>query len=247
MVERKIANNIFTEFDEDQILSALLIKAETQGYVVFEDIIELMPDEGENIERLDRVLNLLAEAGVKLHDLKSDDDGDGMDDDGDEDEREGVPLIGPDDNIAIYLREMGKVPLLLNEEEMDIAVRIVRGDHAQARLKAANGKLSLQECTKLQAWYDDGQVARDHLIKANTRLVISIAKKHMARGVPFLDLIQEGNLGLIKAVEKYDYCLGYRFSTYATWWIRQTISRAIADQSRTIRVPVHMNDRICGT
>ena len=244
MVERKIANNIFTEFDEDQILSALLIKAETQGYVVFEDIIDLMPDEGENIERLDRVLNLLAEAGVKLHDLKGDDDGDGMDDDGDEDEREGVPLIGPDDNIAIYLREMGKVPLLLNDEEMDIAVRIVRGDHAQARLKAANGKLSLQECTKLQAWYDDGQLARDHLIKANTRLVISIAKKHMARGVPFLDLIQEGNLGLIKAVEKYDYCLGYRFSTYATWWIRQTISRAIADQSRTIRVPVHMNDRI---
>ena len=244
MVERKIANNIFTEFDEDQILSALLIKAETQGYVVFEDIIELMPDEGENIERLDRVLNLLAEAGVKLHDLKGDDDSDGMDDDGDEDEREGVPLIGPDDNIAIYLREMGKVPLLLNDEEMDIAVRIVRGDHAQARLKAANGKLSLQECTKLQAWYDDGQLARDHLIKANTRLVISIAKKHMARGVPFLDLIQEGNLGLIKAVEKYDYCLGYRFSTYATWWIRQTISRAIADQSRTIRVPVHMNDRI---
>jgi RNA polymerase primary sigma factor len=107
-----------------------------------------------------------------------------------------------------------------------------------------NGSTAAKRAITLQASVQDARGARDHLIKANTRLVVSIAKKYMARGVPFLDLIQEGNLGLMKAVEKFDYRRGFRFSTYATWWIRQTITRSIADQGRTIRVPVHMSDRI---
>jgi RNA polymerase primary sigma factor len=118
------------------------------------------------------------------------------------------------------------------------------GNLAFEKLARLNGNASAKEHAELEDVVEDGRLAREHLIKANTRLVVSIAKKYMSQGVPFLDLIQEGNLGLMKAVEKFDYLRGYRFSTYATWWIRQTITRAIADQGRTIRVPVHMSDRI---
>jgi len=130
------------------------------------------------------------------------------------------------------------------QEERSIAIRIEIGRAAQAELIGASGHLSADQRHDLEALVQDYLAAREHLIKANTRLVVSIAKRYMGRGVAFLDLIQEGNLGLIKAIEKYDYKRGFRFSTYATWWIRQTITRAIADQARTIRVPVHMIDRI---
>jgi RNA polymerase primary sigma factor len=151
--------------------------------------------------------------------------------------------ISSDDTVGLYLKEMARVPLLTTEQEVDLAKRLERGINADARLErlSANAHKSRE---RLMGHIEDGKTAREHLIKANTRLVVSIAKKYMNRGVPFLDLIQEGNLGLMKAVEKYDYRRGFRFSTYATWWIRQTITRAIADQSRTIRVPVHMSDRI---
>jgi len=136
---------------------------------------------------------------------------------------------------------MARVPLLNTEEEINLAKRLETGDECGRKLR----KDPLhKKAAEWQAKSADGMDAREHLIKANTRLVVSIAKKYMSRGVPFLDLIQEGNLGLMKAVEKFDYRRGYRFSTYATWWIRQTITRAIADQGRTIRVPVHMSDRI---
>jgi RNA polymerase primary sigma factor len=150
--------------------------------------------------------------------------------------------IGVDDTVALYLREMARVPLLSNEEEVMLAKKIERGQEAK-RMLERNGHTS-EEQTCLEQIVAEGIAARDHLIRANTRLVVSIAKKYMGRNVPFLDLIQEGNLGLMKAVEKFEYQRGYRFSTYATWWIRQTITRAIADQGRTIRVPVHMSDRI---
>jgi len=139
---------------------------------------------------------------------------------------------------------MARVPLLTTEQEVDLAKRIERGKQAEAEMAKRNGSTAAKRAITLQASVQDARGARDHLIKANTRLVVSIAKKYMARGVPFLDLIQEGNLGLMKAVEKFDYRRGFRFSTYATWWIRQTITRSIADQGRTIRVPVHMSDRI---
>ena len=145
------------------------------------------------------------------------------------------------DTVGLYLKEMARVPLLSTDEEINLAIRMEAGlDAARSLKKHPQHKRAVE----WQFQVEDGQSARDHLIKANTRLVVSIAKKYLSRGVPFLDLIQEGNLGLMKAVEKFDYRRGYRFSTYATWWIRQTITRAIADQGRTIRVPVHMSDRI---
>ena len=150
--------------------------------------------------------------------------------------------ISSDDSVGLYLKEMARVPLLSTQEEIRLAKLFERGQAAQRRL-SKDGQ-DPEERRRLERVIDEGRAAREHLIKANTRLVVSIAKKYMGRGVPFLDLIQEGNLGLMKAVEKFDYTRGYRFSTYATWWIRQTITRAIADQGRTIRVPVHMSDRI---
>ncbi len=152
--------------------------------------------------------------------------------------------VSSDDTVGLYLKEMARVPLLTTEEEVDLARRLEKGNGATRKLMCDDGKLSEADRDKYNTAVDDGKAAREHLIKANTRLVVSIAKKYMGQGVPFLDLIQEGNLGLMKAVEKFDYRRGYRFSTYATWWIRQTITRAIADQGRTIRVPVHMSDRI---
>jgi RNA polymerase primary sigma factor len=139
---------------------------------------------------------------------------------------------------------MSRVPLLNVKEEVALAKRIEAGCIALKDLDNLNGNRKTKKRLILEETILDGQLAREHIIKANTRLVVSIAKKYIGRGVPFLDLIQEGNLGLMKAVEKFEYRRGFRFSTYATWWIRQTITRAIADQGRTIRLPVHMNDRI---
>jgi len=148
------------------------------------------------------------------------------------------------DSVGLYLKEMSNVPLLTMEQEVDLAKRIEEAIKTTRKLKKQKGKLSAEKKAEYKNSIQSGQLAREHLIKANTRLVVSIAKKYMGRGVPFLDLIQEGNLGLMKAVSKFDYRRGFRFSTYATWWIRQTITRSIADQGRTIRVPVHMIDRI---
>jgi RNA polymerase primary sigma factor len=152
--------------------------------------------------------------------------------------------LASDDPIGLYLKEMSRVPLLTAEEELDLAIRIEKGQKARRKADSLQGRSTAFERRKYNPVIEDGIRAREQLIKANTRLVVSIAKRFIGRGVAFLDLIQEGNLGLMKAVEKYDYKLGFRFSTYATWWIRQSISRAISDQARTIRIPVHMNDRV---
>ncbi len=165
---------------------------------------------------------------------------DDLDDDDDEDDYD-LSSLSSNDTVGLYLREMARVPLLTTEEEIDLAMRLETGLDCEQKLRQ---EPTSPRATEWKMLIQDGINAREHLIKANTRLVVSIAKKYMTRGVPFLDLIQEGNLGLMKAVEKFDYRRGYRFSTYATWWIRQTITRAIADQGRTIRVPVHMSDRI---
>jgi RNA polymerase primary sigma factor len=155
-----------------------------------------------------------------------------------------LELIGSDDTIGLYLKEMAHIPLLSSQEEIELAKRIERAREALNELSQHEKSTNRERRTQLEEQIRDGYLARDHLIKANTRLVVSIAKKYLGNGVPFLDLIQEGNLGLMRAVEKFDYQRGFRFSTYATWWIRQTITRAIADQGRTIRVPVYMTDRI---
>jgi RNA polymerase primary sigma factor len=150
--------------------------------------------------------------------------------------------IATDDTIGLYLKEIGQVPLLTADEEITLAKRMEAGRLAQSKLnRPANGS---EEQSRLKKIVADGLAAREHLIRANSRLVISIAKRYIGRGVPFLDLIQEGNIGLVRTTDKFDYRLGNKFSTYATWWIRQAVTRAIADQSRTIRVPVHMGDQI---
>jgi RNA polymerase primary sigma factor len=202
-------------------------------------------------EPLDTVMGQLKKAGIEIEAV-SEDEGEAdppLDEIVDEEvevwdeEMYDLDGIGVDDTVALYLREMARVPLLSNEEEVTIAKKIEQGREAKCLIQN-NGHHTTDELAYLEGILHEGVDARDHLIRANTRLVVSIAKKYIGRGVPFLDLIQEGNLGLMKAVEKFEYQRGYRFSTYATWWIRQTITRAIADQGRTIRVPVHMSDRI---
>jgi RNA polymerase primary sigma factor len=157
--------------------------------------------------------------------------------------RKDAEMTASADSVRAYLKQIGKVALLNAEEEVDLAKRIEAGLYAAERLRQAeeaNEKLVLQIRRDLRWIVRDGERAKNHLLEANLRLVVSLAKRYTGRGMAFLDLIQEGNLGLIRAVEKFDYTKGYKFSTYATWWIRQAITRAMADQARTIRIPVHM-------
>jgi RNA polymerase primary sigma factor len=156
-----------------------------------------------------------------------------------------VDSFAIDDPVRMYLKEIGKVPLLSPEEEIALAQKMSDGNLAQEQVDSLGGaELSEQALARLKAIIKEGEKAKQKLAEANLRLVVSIAKRYVGRGMLFLDLIQEGNLGLIKAVEKFDYTKGYKFSTYATWWIRQAITRAIADQARTIRIPVHMVETI---
>ena len=147
------------------------------------------------------------------------------------------------DLVRVYLNEIGKVPLLTAADEVELAKRIEAGLYAEHLLGQANSFGAARK-RELRAVLIDGERAKDHLLRANLRLVVSLAKRYTGHGMPFLDLIQEGNLGLIRAVEKFDYTKGFKFSTYATWWIRQAISRAMADQSRTIRLPVHLVEQV---
>ncbi|MBN2303572.1 MAG: RNA polymerase sigma factor RpoD [Anaerolineae bacterium] len=233
-------------------MNTLLEKADNQGFLTTDDILEVLPDTDEAMRQIEDIFVWLNTAGVEIFgdkpgDINSDKlDDDGIDDDDDDDDDDAFDLSGvsSDDTVGLYLKEMARVPLLSTEEEVDLAKRLEAGNAARAELARLGDTGDPAVLAELAQTVEDGKAARDHLIKANTRLVVSIAKKYMGRGVHFLDLIQEGNLGLMKAVEKFDYTRGYRFSTYATWWIRQTITRAIADQGRTIRVPVHMSDRI---
>ncbi len=155
-----------------------------------------------------------------------------------------VDSFGIDDPVRMYLKEIGKVDLLTGDEEVELAQDMAAGDAAQAQLDELGEELDEEIARDLRKLAKRGEAAKQRLAEANLRLVVSIAKRYVGRGMLFLDLIQEGNLGLIKAVEKFDYTKGYKFSTYATWWIRQAITRAIADQARTIRIPVHMVETI---
>jgi len=229
-----------------EALSMLLEKASVQGYLTTDDLMEAYPDAGKDAEHLSVIMLALRNRGV---DIVAPEDYEDIEESaiesGQEDWLEGDMLaVSSDDTVGLYLKEMSRVPLLTVSEELDLAMRIETGRQVKVELLRMTGRKRTLERARLEALVEDGLLARDHLIKANTRLVVSIAKRYMGRGVPFLDLIQEGNLGLMKAVEKYDLHKGFRFSTYATWWIRQSITRAIADQARTIRVPVHMIDRI---
>ncbi len=254
-------------------IEALVAAGKAQGSLTSEEAtaalskamegLELDPAEQEGFEVL---MQVLQSEGVEIADLAEDeiidegfddlDDFDALDDDAAEvveaDEREEMEAraelmagarLSTNDPVRQYLHEIGRVNLLTLEEEIDLARRIEDGEAATKRLAQEDG---LPERTRrgLQRVVEDGEMARQHLIEANLRLVVSIAKKYTGRGLSFLDLIQEGNQGLIRAVEKFEYRRRYKFSTYATWWIRQAINRAIADQARTIRIPVHMVETI---
>ena len=238
-----------------EALGTLLEKADLQGYLTTGDIMEVFPWDGEDDERLLELFGLLHRQGVEIViEEESDPEPDfsklenpSLDFSPSSIETALLPNlenISADDSVGLYLKEMSRVPLLSLDEEVNLAQRIEHARQAKANLSKMNGKGTSRHRGELDALVQDGILAREHLIKANTRLVVSIAKKYIGRGVPFLDLIQEGNLGLMKAVSKFEYQRGFRFSTYATWWIRQTITRAIADQGRTIRIPVHMTDRL---
>jgi RNA polymerase primary sigma factor len=225
------------------ILRLLAERAGQQGWLTQEDILEIYPAAARDNGRLAQLISGLKQHGIKVRDAEP-----GQELEGEPAQEALIVLptieyLPSDDAVSLYLKEMALTPLLSVEDELELAKRIVQGRQAKRELARPNGDDPTRR-REIEALVQDGRLAREALIKANTRLVVSVARRYLGRGVPFLDLIQEGNLGLMKAVEKYEYQRGFRFSTYATWWIRQGIVRAIADQGRTIRVPVHMVDRL---
>ena len=242
-----------TTEDLNGILQNLIQLYHDQGYITYDDILEVFPEAERDLDQLEEIFAGLLAAGIEVSEpseVPPIEEGEAEELEEEEElpdllEDEGyLEAVESDDTVGLYLKEVGRVPLLTAEEEVALAKRMERGKIAQERLSKANGQLTPEEREELLRQIEDAKAAREQLINANSRLVISIAKKYIGRGVPFLDLIQEGSIGLIRAAKKFDYRRGHKFSTYATWWIRQAVTRAIADQGRTIRVPVHMGDQI---
>jgi RNA polymerase primary sigma factor len=220
-------------------MADLVARAREQGVVTLAEIAVALDASDLPAQAVDGVARMLADEGIDVLD-------------GPADEAESRPAPGSADEtrrpvtsdlVRIYLREIGRVPLLTAEDEVELAKSIEAGLFAEEKL-AGGLPCAAADPPELALLAAEGLRAKQRLIEANLRLVVSIAKRYIGRGLGFLDLIQEGNLGLIRAVEKFDYTKGYKFSTYATWWIRQAITRAIADQARTIRIPVHMVETI---
>jgi RNA polymerase primary sigma factor len=243
---------LLDEDEEYSAISRLIELGRQKSYVTIDDILHFFPEAEQDVEKLEEAFAALLSAGIAFaEDTPTDEPGEDELIAAEKPEAEletelslddYLANIDTDDTIGLYLKEVSRVPLLTAVEEVDLAQRIERG--RMAREELARGNVSAHRRIELRKLIEDGWAAREHLITANSRLVISVAKKYMGRGVPFLDLIQEGNIGLIRATKKFDYRRGHKFSTYATWWIRQAVTRAIADQGRTIRVPVHMGDQI---
>jgi len=239
---------IIEEEEEYSAIARLIVLGRQKTYVTIDDILHFFPEAEQDVVQLEEAFAALLSAGVPF--VEETPTGEPPEEELAVAEKVGPELslddylanIETDDTIGLYLKEVSRVPLLTATEEVQLAKRIELGRMARAEL--ARGKVSPRRRMELRRMIEDGWAAREHLITANSRLVISVAKKYMGRGVPFLDLIQEGNIGLIRATKKFDYRRGHKFSTYATWWIRQAVTRAIADQARTIRVPVHMGDQI---
>ncbi len=259
---------------KDEIRNQLVERAQAQGAVSYDDILALMPEAEHDVSLLDDLMEELIEAGVEVlptvePDMeepaaaaprsvrhKRDVDDDEPDVHFDEEatlmwldtdivEDAGYQqALDSDDVVGLYLKEAGRVPLLTADEEVSLAQRMEAAQEARDILEDQGETMPYDDVYDLREIIIDGEEAQEHLIRANARLVISVAKKYIGRGVPFLDLIQEGNIGLIRATNKFEWQRGHKFSTYATWWIRQAVSRAVADQGRTIRVPVHMGDQL---
>lgn len=248
----------------EKLAQLLELGKKKRNILEYQEISDFFKDMNLDAEQLESVLDFLEHNNVDVLRISDDDDDDDDDeiilDDEDEVEVEKIDLSVPDgvsveDPVRMYLKEIGKVPLLSAEEEIELAKKMEAGAVAEEKISLLKTRMQESEddaekeeikaeIKELQKEVDWGDDAKKRLAEANLRLVVSIAKRYVGRGMLFLDLIQEGNLGLIKAVEKFDYRKGYKFSTYATWWIRQAITRAIADQARTIRIPVHMVETI---
>ena len=232
------------------MVSSLLDKGRDQGFVLSDDIMAMYPNAEDHVETIDGLYGWLLSEGIEVLE-RAPAPSPELDDHVQAEEsaeaegkalaaESGIPAVG--DSVRLYLHEIGATDLLTMDEEVWLSKRIELGRFAEERLQEAD--LPLAERRSLETIKLDGAAARDHLIQANLRLVVSVAKRYVGRGMSFLDLIQEGNIGLMKATEKFDYKRGFKFSTYATWWIRQAITRAISDQSRTIRLPVHVGETI---
>jgi len=250
-INERLLEKIEEQHESGYPIASLIDLGREKGYVTLDDISTILPESERSITQLEEIFAALLSARITyIEDDKTPEPSD-EELDSEEDEKEAVIFLEPEDYLAnvetkdtvgLYLKEAGRVPLLTPDEEVQITKRMENG--LLAREKLTSEKVSKEERIELQSLIEDGWAAREHLIRANARLVISVAKKYMGRGVPFLDLIQEGNIGLMRAAKKFDHTRGYKFSTYATWWIRQAVTRAIADQGRTIRIPVHMGDQV---
>ena len=247
---------------QQKLKDLLALAKKKKNMLEYQEISDFFADMQLEAEQFDKILDFLEANNIDVLRITDDDSDDEIlldVDDEDEIEVEKIDLSVPDgvsieDPVRMYLKEIGKVPLLSAEEEIELAKNMEAGAVAKEKIailksreeNATEEELAeiKEEIKNLQKDLDAGDEAKKRLAEANLRLVVSIAKRYVGRGMLFLDLIQEGNLGLIKAVEKFDYRKGYKFSTYATWWIRQAITRAIADQARTIRIPVHMVETI---
>ena len=246
---------------QQKLIEILELGKKKKNMLEYEEIADFFKDLNLDPEKFEMVIDYLEQNGIDVLKISNDDDVDDdiILDDEDEVEVEKIDLSVPEgvsveDPVRMYLKEIGKVPLLSADEEIELAQTMEDGAVATEKINVLKGRLDgaseeekaeiKAEIKTLQRDVDKGADAKKRLAEANLRLVVSIAKRYVGRGMLFLDLIQEGNLGLIKAVEKFDYKKGYKFSTYATWWIRQAITRAIADQARTIRIPVHMVETI---
>jgi len=243
--------------EKEDVIQHIVTEAEEQGYITLDEIWEAALEAEEGLDVIEELIDTLQERGVEiLPSYEEEEAAEQIDEQGEgalsvEAPENKIPAdavdldgIEADDTISLYFKEMAHEPLLTYEEEIRLAKEMERGLKAEKEL--ASNKHNPQERARLWREVEKGEAARRQLIKANTRLVVSIAKKYRGHGVSFLDLIQEGNLGLMKAVEKFDYRRGNRFSTYATWWIRQSITRALPAQGRTIRIPIQMSARIRG-
>ena len=239
-------------------LAELIERGKKKGSLSSSELMDVLEDMDLESDQMDKIYDTLENLGIDtvgedyIPDLPDDADPplEAMEDISEEeivDPNSMVDSFGTDDPVRMYLKEIGKVNLLSSDEEIELAQAMDAGNAAKeqlAELQAAGEEIPAEVQAELDKAIKKGERAKQRLAEANLRLVVSIAKRYVGRGMQFLDLIQEGNLGLIKAVEKFDYTKGYKFSTYATWWIRQAITRAIADQARTIRIPVHMVETI---
>jgi RNA polymerase primary sigma factor len=241
---------------DDEVINTLLNDGLEQGYLTYDQILETLPDIENNLPLLESLLEEAQAVGVTVYETEDDALIGGEEEattDGGARAYYARPHAAPlfdlsnvpiDDSVGLYFREMGQQGLLSAQEEVELAKEIEAGQEALDKLEVERDLISLDQLDQLVVAREIGDAARALLIRANTRLVVSIAKKYRGRGLQFLDLIQEGNVGLMKAVEKYDYRRGNRFSTYATWWIRQAVTRALANHGRTIRIPAHLGGRI---